>query len=182
MIKWERETAVGCQKCWVATGECRIRWKFTQEPATFTRWGQGPRACRDILPSLTRCCTTSMSPPRQSIPWKRRPGDELRSRASFKTEWAARTASTARNSVLLRWRERMAGPTALPRLWWLLASGDNLLLIWPFPCCFGHMVLKWDSWVQLTHAWGYSTWTWQVAKVTSQLPAFRAHGLCLVSS
>lgn len=182
MIKWEREAAVGCQKCWVATGECRIRWKFTQEPTTFTHWGRGPRACRDILLSLTRCCTTSMSPPRQSAPRKRRPGDELRSCASFKTEWAARTASAARNRVLLTRHARMAGPTALPSLWWLPASGAYLLLIWPFPCCFRHMVLKWGSWVQLTHAWGYPTWTQQVAKVTSQFPAFRADGLCLVSS
>lgn len=73
MIKWEREAAVECQKCWVATGECRIWWKFTQEPATFTCcWGGGGQGtCRDILPSLTCGCTTSISPPRQSTAQKK---------------------------------------------------------------------------------------------------------------
>lgn len=53
------------------------------------------KGCRDMLPSLTHCCTTSMSLPRETTARKIKPEDELRGCARFKTEWAARTASMA---------------------------------------------------------------------------------------
>lgn len=176
MIEWEREAAVGCQKCWVAMGECCIWWKFTQEPVTFTHWRWGPRAAGI-------CCPHSHTavPPPCHCPERPQP-----EKLNQKMSWGA--VQDSRQSGLPGqppWHEAgycLDGPTALPDLWWLLASGGYLLLIWLYSCCFWHMVLKWDHWVQLTHAWGCPTWRRQVAKVTSQVLAFSADGLCLLSS
>lgn len=106
---------------------------------------------------------------------------KLRSCGSLRTEKSTKTDSKARNGVLITWHTGMAAPTASPNLWWLLASGDFLLLFWPFPCCFGHMDLKSESWVQMIHAWSYSTWGRQVVRWLHS-SIFRAIGSWFVSS
>lgn len=181
MIKWEREAAVGCQKCWVATGECRIRWKFTWEPATFTRCWRRTGGLQGY-PALTHMCLCHIHITTQAEHSPRKGAEtKLRSGGSLRTERSARTDSKARNEVLLTRHAGMAVPTALPNLWWLLASGDFLLIFWPSPCCFGHMDLKSDSCVQMIRAWSYSTWRRQVARWLHS-SVFRAVGSCFVSS